>query len=162
MKMGKKLLVYYSYTNNTKKLAEEFQKELGCDIAEIEPIVPYSDDYETVVNQGKEEAESGYEPAIKETSVNIDEYDTIILGMPVWWYTFAPPVKTFLNEYNFDDKTIIPFATNGGWIGHTFKDIEKMCPNSKVINPMNIKFSKDTMKTSSEEIENWLKSIKNE
>lgn len=56
-------------------------------------------------------------PEIKPLNVNVEAYDRMILGSPVWWYTFAPAMKTFLNTYDLSGKKVFPFATNGGWIG---------------------------------------------
>ncbi len=64
-----------------------------------------------------------------------------IIGTPVWWYTIAPVIRTFLTKYDLTGKTIKQFATNAGWLGHTFQEIEKLCPNSKVEKGMNIVFT---------------------
>ena len=71
--------------------------------------------------------QKGFKPKIRPLTVNPADYDVIVLGTPVWWYTFAPAVKTFLESNDFSQKTIFPFATNGGRIGHTFKDIATSC-----------------------------------
>ena len=157
--MEKKLIIYYSYTNNTKKIAKQIQKVTGADICEIETVTPYLGDYNAVVDQGKQEIDSGYKPKIKSISVNLEDYDTIILGTPVWWYTYAPAVSTFLSEYDLSGKTVIPFATNGGWLGHTIKDIEKACKNSKVINSIDIKFNVDKMILSEAKLKKWINSL---
>ena len=136
----KSIIVFYSYGGNTRKIAEMIQKKTGADMLEIETEKAYSGTYDDVVNQGQEEVNSGYMPKLKPFNRDFSEYDTVYLGTPVWWYTFAPAVKTLLNEKLFDGKTIIPFATNGGWIGHTFKDIKSACPNSEVKDGINIRF----------------------
>ena len=132
MKENKKLIVYFSYTGNTKKIAEKVCKEVKADMVEIETVIPYGENYNQVVQQGKEEVERGFKPKIKKLKVDLAQYDIIILGTPVWWYTMAPAVFTFLTDNNLTDKVIIPFATNGGWIGHTFEDIKKACPRSEM------------------------------
>lgn len=157
--MGKKLIVYYSYTNNTKKIAEQIQIATGADICEIETVKPYTGDYNSVVDQGKREVDRGFKPAIRPLSVNLEDYDTIIIGTPVWWYTYAPAVATFLSEYDLSGKTIIPFATNGGWLGHTLKDIEKVCKNAIVTNAIDIKFNTDKMVTSEIDLNKWIASL---
>ena len=158
--MGKTLIAFYSYTGNTRKLASQIHKTIGGDIVEIETVKPYEGDYNSVVNQGQDEVNSGYKPAIRPLSVQLDKYDTIVLGTPVWWYTVAPAVLTFLTDNNFVGKKIIPFATNGGWIGHTFTDIKELCPDSEVKNEINIKFSGDKLSTSMKEIDKWMDDIK--
>lgn len=84
------LTVYYSYSGNTRKIAEKIQREIGGDIAEIVTEKPYSGSYNDVVEQGQREVNDGYKPAILPLSKDAAEYDVIILGTPVWWYTYAP------------------------------------------------------------------------
>ena len=128
----KAIILYYSYLGNTKKIAEMIQGKIGGDIARIETVVPYGKDYNQVVSQGEDEINRGFMPEIKPLDIRLENYDTVILGTPVWWYTFAPAIKTFLAQNNLSGKKIYPFATNGGWIGHTFKDIENACVGGKV------------------------------
>lgn len=136
------------------------QSKIGGDTERIDTVVPYSGDYNSVVDQGHKEVNQGYMPEIKPLSVNLDDYDTIVLGMPVWWYTFAPAMKTFLTNNSLSGKTIYPFATNGGWIGHTFEDIKSLCTGANVKKGINIEFDADRLRTSASEIENWIKNIK--
>lgn len=154
--MVKKLIVYYSYTNNTKKIAEQIQKATGADICAIETVKSYIGNYNSVVDQGKQEVDSGFKPEIKPLNINLGDYNTIIIGTPVWWYTYAPAVATFLCEYDFSGKTIIPFATNGGWIGHTLSDIEKSCKNATVTNAIDIRFDTDRMVMPESNLEKWI------
>lgn len=81
-------------------------------------------------------------------------------GSPVWWYTIAPVIRTFLKQNDLSGKTIKPFATNAGWLGQTFKEIKKLCPNSNVKEGMNIVFTEDYNKnelvTPIDEIDNWI------
>jgi len=154
--MGKKLIVYYSYTNNTKKIAEKIQKTTSADIFAIETVEPYVGDYNSVVEQGKEEIDQGFKPEIKPLSVNLADYDTISIGTPVWWYTYAPAVATFLSEYDLSGKTVNPFVTNGGWIGHTIQDVENVCKNAIVTNEIDIRFDTDKMVTSIADLDKWI------
>ena len=155
----KKLIIYYSYSNNTKKVAEKIKESIDADICEIETVKPYVGDYNTVVNQGKEEIDSGYKPEIKPININLEDYDTIILGTPVWWYTYAPAVATFLSQYDLSNKTIVPFVTNGGWIRHTVKDIKNNCKNSKVINAIDIKFNGNKMALTEDKVKKWISTL---
>ena len=140
MENNKKLIVYYSYTGNTRKIAENIQKKLNCDILEIKPVVPYSTDYQTVVDQEQNNSSAKKTPEIQDINTDLSKYDEIILGTPVWWYTIVPVIRTFLKENDLSGKTIKSFATNAGWLGHTFQEIESLCPNSKVEKGMNIVF----------------------
>lgn len=137
-----KLLVYYSYTGNTELLVSLISNKLNCDVLKLETNEPYSTDYEEVVEQAKADVENNYMPKLK-SIIDLEKYDTIIIGSPVWWYTFASPINTFLHENDLSNKTIIPFITNAGWLGHTLKDIEKICSNVK--NAISIKFREDKL-----------------
>lgn len=78
----KPLVLYYSYSGNTKQVAEKIHQEIGGDIARIETVTPYTGDYNTVVNQGKKEVDQRYHPPIQPIGVDISQYDTIVLGSP--------------------------------------------------------------------------------
>ena len=122
--------------------------------------LPYTGSYEEVVKQGQQEVNRGFKPLLKPLDIELAKYDTLIIGTPVWWYSVAPAVLTFLSGINLSGKTIIPFATNGGWIGHTFQDIKKLCPESEVVGEMNIEFSESNLKTTIDELETWIKNIR--
>lgn len=156
-----KLLVYFSYSGNTKMIANEIKNKLNCDILEIKTKVPYSSDYDAVVNDEQNSEASNHLPEIQEYNIDLDKYDTVIIGTPVWWYRPAPAIRSFLTENNLTGKKVIPFATNAGWLGKTFKEIKALCPNSEVINEMNIVFESysDRLVTRKEEIDLWIDSI---
>ncbi len=154
----KRIVVYYSYTGNTKKIAEEVKNKLNCDILELEPENAFSDDYDEVVEEYQNNSIDNKEVPIKDINVNLDEYDKIIIGTPVWWYTISPVVVTFLKKYDLSGKKIYPFSTNAGWLGKTFKDFSKLCPNSEVEDGMNILFERysDKLKTNMNDIDEWI------
>ena len=160
MENSKKLVVYYSYTGHTKMIAKRIEEKLGCDILEIKPIIPYSTNYQTVVNKEQNNESSNKTPQIEKVDKDLKKYDEIIIGSPVWWYTIAPVIRTFLKQNDLSGKTIKPFATNAGWLGQTFKEIKKLCPNSNVKEGMNIVFTEDYNKnelvTPIDEIDNWI------
>ena len=96
---------------------------------------------------------------IEDLKMNLKDYDTIILGTPVWWYTMAPPVRSFLKNNDLSGKTIIPFITNGGWIGTTLEDINKLTKGAHVKNEIDIVFEDSNMKTSLVGLTDWIDSI---
>lgn len=155
----KSVVIYYSYGGNTRKIAEEIQRSLGSDMVEIETVKPYTGSYNDVVKQGQREVNAGFRPEIKPLNVDLQQYDTVILGTPVWWYTFAPAMKTFLSNTDLSGKRVYPFATNGGWIGHTFRDFESICSNAKVLPGLNIRFNEDNQLTSEENVHRWIQNI---
>lgn len=162
--MSKMLIIYYSQAmGNTKRIAQMMQKETGADIAEIYTVVPYTGSYNDIVEQGQDEVNRGYHPKIKPLEVNIDNYDIIAVGTPTWWYTMAPAVATFLSSQNWNGKTVIPFMTNGGWPGHTIKDMKAMCKGADIKCEKEIQFDStggDKLETDESEIINWINEIK--
>ena len=153
-----KLIVYFSYTGNTKMVANKIKEKLKCDILEIKTVIPYSKDYETVVNDEQNGEDSNVLPDIQDIGIDISKYDEIILGTPVWWYRPVPSIRTFLKQNDLSGKVIKPFATNAGWLGRTFEEIKTLCPNSKVSEGMNIVFESysDKLVIKEQDIENWI------
>ena len=155
----KSLIAYYSYGGNTKRIAEIVHKEIGGDILRIETAKPYAGSYNDVVDQGQREVNAGFCPELKPLNVDLSQYDTIVLGSPVWWYTFAPAMHSFLQQADLAGKTVYPFATNGGWLGHTLQDFEKACKGAAVKPGLGIKFDEAALRTPENTIRQWIKGI---
>lgn len=136
--MNKRLVAYFSASGVTAKVAENLADAIGADIFEIQPEVPYT---KADLNWMDKKARTTIEmsdptsrPAIAAKRDNIDEYDTIFVGFPIWWYVAPTIVNTFLESYNLKGKTIIPFATSGGsGMGRTVDELRKLCPNANWI-----------------------------
>lgn len=159
VKNQKILVAYFSHSGNTRVIAEYIKNATGGDIFEIIPVTPYSDDYDTVVEQAKVELKSKIKPTIKAKVENVKEYDIIFVGYPNWWNTIPGPVRTFLSEHNLESKTIAPFCTHGGSeLGESVDDIKEICPKSKVLDGLAI-FGKDVKNAQSDVLE-WLKQLK--
>lgn len=145
-----------------QRIAEMLQKKTDADIVRIDTVEPYKGSYNDVVNQGQKEVNSGYKPKIQKLSVCPDDYDVIAIGTPTWWYTMAPAVRTFIEEYDFKGKTVIPFMTNGGWAGHVIKDMENACREAKICHKIEIKFGSDggaALETPENVITRWIDGI---
>ena len=158
MKNSNKLIVYFSYTGNTRMIANKIKEKLNCDILEIKTVLSYSDDYDTVVNDEQNSEASNFLPEIQDINIDLSKYNEIILGTPVWWYRPVPAIRTFLSKNDLSGKTIKPFATNAGWLGRTFKEIKSLCHNSNIIDEMNIVFESysDKLVTKEQDIEKWI------
>lgn len=127
-----KLVAYFSATGTTEKLAERVASVLKADIFEIKPKEPYTREDLNWNNQNsrssKEMNDRSFRPEIKEKIVNIEDYDTIYVGFPIWWYIAPTIINTFLESYDLTGKTIIPFATSGGsGMGNTNKELKGSC-----------------------------------
>ncbi len=153
------LVAYFSHSGNTREIANQIHKIVGGDIFEIQAVKPYPDDYDAVVEQARQELDSGYKPALKTKIGNIKPFDLVFIGYPVWWGTFPAPVKTFLSEYDFSGKTIAPFCTHeGSSLGRSAADISKLCPKSTLLNGAAIRGS--VVKTAQTKVSEWLREIK--
>lgn len=155
----KAIVIYYSYGGNTRRVAEKIGKSIGADLVEVRTVQSYTGSYDDVVDRGRREVDSGFLPELKPLGVDLNRYDTVILGTPVWWYTFAPAINSFLRGADLSGKTVYPFATNGGWLGHTFRDFEKACRGAKVKTGLNIRFNGDRQMTPDADIQRWLKNL---
>ena len=130
----KTLVLYYSQTGATKAVAEELQSRLGADIAGIEAIEPYADDYDATVKRWREERENGVKVEIQPLDIDINRYDTIFLGFPIWGGTYASPMETFLADNSLEGKTVVTFATFGsGGLDSATADVVKAQPKAKVV-----------------------------
>ena len=127
------LIVYLSRTNNTKAIAEIIHKNVGGKLVALELQTPYPENYQATVQQVAKENETGYLPPLKTRIDSIDKYDIVFIGFPTWGMQMPPPMKSFLREYNFSDKTVVPFNTNAGYgIGSGFQSVKQLCPNSTI------------------------------
>lgn len=156
----KAIVIYYSYSGNTKNIALHIAEALNADTAVIDTVKAYEGDYDAVVKQGKDEINKGFKPPIKPINIDLSQYDTIILGTPVWWYTFAPGSKDIYRKQQSCRKNNISFATNGGWLGHTLKDIAVECKGASVKDGLDLHFNGAKLMTDKAKLENWIKTIK--
>jgi flavodoxin len=153
------LVAYFSHSGNTCEIAHQIHKSAGGDIFEIQALKPYPVDYDTVVQQARQELDSNFKPALKTEMETIKPYDLVFIGYPIWWGTFPAAVKTFLSEYDFSGKTIVPFCTHeGSGLGRSATDISKLCPKSALLNGAAIR-GRD-VKTARNKVSEWLREIK--
>ncbi len=159
--MAKKsmLVVYYSWSNgNTEKIAEELAHACSADLAQIETVEPYPEDYDATVEQAKDENRDGFEPEIEPLEFDPSAYDVIAVGTPTWWYTMAPAVRTFLHSVDWAGKTVVPFSTSAGWPGTTNADIAAEAEDAVAGPALEVTFDSNggsTQKTSQTNVEAW-------
>lgn len=158
-KNNKKILIaYYSWSNNTKFVAEEIHKQIGGDLRFIEPQNTYSDIYAVTVAKAKIEQFNNSRPTIKTTIPNIDEYDIIFLGYPNWWGSYPMLIATFAEKHKLDGKVIVPFYTHGGGgEQRCLSDLRKLLPKAKIADGLCLHGKQ--VKSSQDEINNWLKNL---
>lgn len=155
---GKTLIVYFSWGGNTKTVANHIHDLIGGDIVEVETVIPYPDTYEEVTQIAPGELASDYRPELKTKVDNMDEYDTLIVGTPIWGGHLTPAMKIFLASYNLSGKAIAPFCTHGGsGTAQSVNDIHSVCPNSTILGSLAVYGSR--AESSRTDVEKWLKQI---
>ncbi len=116
--MSKTLVAYFSASGTTARVAKELAQAVGADIYEIRPAVPYTKaDLNWMDKKSRssvEMSDKSSRPALADNGANIDTYDTILLGFPIWWYVAPTIINSFLESYDFSGKKIVLFATSGG------------------------------------------------
>lgn len=136
--MSRKLVAYFSASGVTAKVAETLAEAIGADIYEIEPEVPYT---KADLNWMDKKSRSTIEmndptsrPAIQGMRDNMEDYDTVFVGFPIWWYVAPTIINTFLESYNLTGKTIVPFATSSGsGMGKVNAKLVPSCAGAKLL-----------------------------
>ena len=154
-KNPKVLIAYFSDTGNTRKAAKLLQKKTGADMVEIELKKPYSDEYK----DSQVDLYKNAKPALKTKVENMAQYDVILLGYPNWWATMPRPVVSFVDGYNLNGKTILPFVSHGnGIFGESVSDLAKLVPKAYVGNGFEFEYGGGSKLSSN--LSKWLKKNK--
>lgn len=137
--MSRKLVAYFSASGVTAKVAERLSEAIGADLYAIEPEVPYTKaDLDWMDKKSRSTIEMNNpasRPAIAGKRDNMNDYDTVFVGFPIWWYVAPTIINTFLESYDLTGKTIIPFATSGGSdMGKTNEKLLPSCKGAKLLN----------------------------
>lgn len=136
---GKKVLVaYFSATGTTAGVAEKLAKVTQADLFEIKPEQPYTDDdlnwRDKQSRSSVEMADTSTRPAIATKVENMEQYDVVFVGFPIWWYREPSIIDTFMESYDFSGKIVVPFATSGGsGMGRSSEIIQSLAPQAKVM-----------------------------
>ena len=143
---------------NTQYMAYVIQDTLGADIFRIEPETPYPTDHEVLVDLALEEQNDNVRPAIKDSIEDLEQYDTIFLGYPNWWGDMPMILYSFLEEYDFGGKTIIPFNTHGGsGFSNTISSIREEQPSAEVMDGLSI--SRNRIQDAEQDIIDWVNGL---
>ena len=155
---GKALIVYFSWSTsgNTEKMATYIQEQTGGDLLELEPLNPYPTDYEECGDVALVERDENARPEIANLPDSIEEYDTVFVGYPIWNADLPMPLYTFLEEYDFSGKTIIPFTTHGGsGFSRTIQTISELQPNATVISD-GLSISRNSVSGAEYDVVKWV------
>jgi len=130
---NKILVAYFSWSGNTRAVAENVASALGAELFEIKTATPYTRDYDEVLDVAKAEQNCKARPELSTHVRDMGQYDTILLGYPCWWGTLPMAVFTFLEEYDFTGKRVIPFVTHGGsGFGRSLNDLKRTIPGASI------------------------------
>ncbi len=132
------LVAYFSASNVTKKAAEKLAAEAKADLYEIKPAVPYTKaDLNWMDKKSRssvEMSDKSFRPEIVKDNLSLDQYDTVLVGFPIWWYVAPTIINTFLESYNFAGKKIVLFATSGGsGFGNAARELKASAPGTEII-----------------------------
>lgn len=130
---SKSLVVFYSQTGSTKKVADAFQKARNADVFEIKTAAPYPSTYDSTVAAVRVQRESKQWPALTNPKADLAKYDTVFLGYPIMFGTFAPPIYSFLDSNDLSGKVVVPFCTYGsGGRKASAAELKTLEPNASV------------------------------
>ena len=136
------MIAYFSWGGNTKGVAEEIERQTGADLFEITLVNPYSSDYNTVLEEAQRDQNEQARPKLAGQVENMEQYDTVLLGYPNWWASIPMPIASFLEEYDFSGKTILPFCSHGGGrFGQSLTAITKLAPDAVMGDALDIHYS---------------------
>lgn len=145
---------------NTQQVAYWAEEQTGADLFQIETVEEYPGDHDELVEQGTEEHENDSRPEIADYIDNIDDYDTILFGHPIWLADLPSPVYSFLEDIDFSGKTIIPFSTHGGnAVTDTKETIADLQPQAEVEIDNGLTISRDDVPEARQEVNDWLTQI---
>ncbi len=155
---NKTLVAYFSATGTTMEAATKLAKVANADLHEIVPEVPYTPAdlnwRDKSSRSSVEMADKSSRPAIANKVENMEQYDTVFVGYPIWWYIAPTIINTFLEQYDLTGKTIVPFFTSGGsGAGETMKNLKPSAPGANWVDPKNLNYMGEA------EMKSWIDSL---
>lgn len=152
------LIAYFSWSGHTKQIAEEIRSQVGGDLFEIQPETPYTDDINELSGIALREQHEDARPALRAHVENMEQYDVVFVGYPCWWSNMPMPVFTFLEEYSFDGKTVIPFTAYGESVfGRSLDSINEILGDTAILDGLAVQ--EHHMQDLSERVATWLQRI---
>lgn len=152
---GGTLIAYFSWSGNTEQMAQMIQAETDGDLFEIEPATPYTDDYNTLLDVAQQEQSDNARPELAAQVENWDSYDIVFVGYPDWWSDAPMLIYSFLEAYDWEGKTLVPFCTSGGsGFGRSLDKLPDSAPGATILEGLHV--SGSSVDGASEEIASWI------
>ena len=154
----KSLVAFFSWSGNTRTIANQIHEIVGGDLFEIISVDAYPEDYEECVEKARKELDMGFRPRLKSEVDDLASYDVVFVGYPNWWGTIPMPVAAFLMKCDSPSRIIVPFCTHGGGrLGRSVEDIAKLCPHSKMLDALAV--LEGDVKRARNQVSDWLRRI---
>ena len=154
----KSLVLYYSWSGNTRKIAELIARKTGADLRELQLENAYPQNYDNVLTQAKREIQGKWYPTLRPIDMDWSAYETVYLGAPNWWSTMAPPVASFLNQVMPTEKGIAPFCTHGGGSAGHIAEVLRNSVSAAMRLPLLV-VQEDGGTSAERLVDQWLKQI---
>ncbi len=152
------LVAYFSMSGNTRLIAHDIQRMTGGDLFEIKAVREYGPDFDSAVEQAREELRNGARPELQAKVANMQDYDVVFVGFPNWVGTMPMAVFSFLEQHDFTGKTLVPFCTHGtSGISNTISDLKKLNLHAEIRE--HIDFYRNDVKNAEEPVRNWLREL---
>ncbi len=151
----KVLVAYFTRTGNTRLIATQIARALDATVFQIVPASAYPADYEAQVAQAERERQQNYEPPLNASVPNIQSFETVFLGFPIWGMTAPSVIRSFLTQHDLSGKTLVPFITHGGYgLGNSLTVVADHAANARLVK----EFSKqcDQERETLSEVTQWL------
>jgi len=152
------LIAYFSHTGTTEGIADQIHKLVGGDLVKIETVTPYSDNYQELRGVAEQEMKDNARPELSTHIDNMDEYDVIFVGYPIWWHTAPMAIYTFIESYDLSGKTVVPFCTSSSSdIEESMPAIKELCPNSTILDGLTV--HQEDASSAQDDVSKWVQGI---
>lgn len=155
---SKSLVAYFTRTGNTRVVARQVRRALGADLFDIQPAEAYPEDYDKTVDQARRERHAGYEPPLEQTVPDMEGYETVFLGFPIWGMTAPPVIRSFLSRHDLSGKTLVPFITHGGYgLGQSLSVVAEHAPRARLLEGFSMRADQERETLS--QVTRWLGNV---
>lgn len=149
------LVAYFSWSGNTEKMAQMIQEETGADLFQIQPAVPYTDDYDELLDIASQEQADDARPELASQVENWEDYDVVFVGYPDWWSDAPMLIYSFLESYDWNGKTLVPFCTSGGsGFGRSLDRLPDSAPGAQILDGLHVAGS--SVDGAAEQVAQWI------
>lgn len=149
------LIAYFSWSGNTKTLANMIHEKVGGELYEITTLTSYTDDYDDLLDQAQQEQRDDARPEVANQIDGFEKYEVIFVGYPIWWNDTPMAILSFLEQYDFTEKTVIPFCTHGsGGFGNSIESITGSASRANILDGFEV--SGSNVESANDDVIEWI------